>query len=352
MTLYEAVRPLLFALPAETVHDAVKAVVMKPLQRSRVARELVRSRYRVHHPALETEVFGLSYPNPIGLTAGFDKNCEVLPFLADLGFGFVHGGTVTPYGQPGNPRPRMYRLREDRGLVNYVGLPNEGAEAVARRLERQDRPTVPTAIHVDKMNEATHEEAVDHYARVVEKLSPYADYFVVGSCPNTPEDFDKTETEYLEAVFERVQAVNEDDKPILARVRAEDPERQRAIAATIEDSGLDGVVSAAPEVDRDSLRSRHRYEPGNVTGRPATTAATEMVRRLYDEVDIPIIGVGGVDSPEAAYRHIRAGASLVMLYTEFVYRGPSTANQLASGLLDLLEADGFDAVTDAVGVDA
>lgn len=353
ISLYKrVVRPAMFRLSPEQAHEFTKAV-LEDAQRSETIRSLVRSRFQYEHPALETEVFGLEYPNPVGVAAGFDKNCEILPMLSDLGFGFVHGGTVTPRPQQGNPKPRMFRLSEDRGLVNRMGLPNHGADRVARRLEHTALPPVPVAIHVDKMNSSDFETALDDYREAFETLYPYGDYFVVGFCPNTPDEFDKTALEYMDDVFAEIAASNVEDKPVLVRAGREDPddERIRAIVDLVEGHDLDGFVLGTPKRAANGLRSRNRAREGNITGRPVRAKGTELVEKFHRRTDLPIVGTGGVDSAESAYEKIRAGASLVKLYTGFIYEGPATARKINRGLVDLLDRDGFESVEAAVGAD-
>lgn len=351
VSLYKHVmRPLLFRLPPERAHDLTRGL-LSDAQRSEMVRALVRDQYQYEHPALETEVFGLRYPNPVGIAAGFDKNCEILPILSDLGFGFIHGGTVTPRPQHGNPKPRMFRLPEDGGLINRMGLPNHGADRVADRLYRTTLPSVPIAIHVDKMNDSAPVEALDDYRDAFETMYPHGDYFVVGFCPNTPDTFEKTAIEYMDDVFGVIAESNVEGKPVLVRAGRKDPDEDRiaSIVDLVEGHDLDGFVLGTPKRAASGLTSPARNEEGNVTGRPVQSKGTELVRKFHRQTDLPIVATGGVDSAVSAFEKIRAGASLVKLYTGFVYQGPATARTINAGLVKLLKAEGYESIEEAVG---
>jgi dihydroorotate dehydrogenase len=358
VSLYEVVRPALFALPPETAHDLGKRA-MRVAQASRTARRLVRDRYRVSDPRLRVERFGRSFPNPVGVAAGFDKNGEVTRALADLGFGFVEVGTVTPRPQAGNPRPRLFRLRADEGMVNRLGFNGQGAERVRERAEREGfARDVPVGLNVGKMNDSDAETALSDYREVYERLSPFADYAVVNvSCPNTPDAFDESSPEHLRAVFETLAAVrsgDDRDGPLLVKVG---PDATRdglaALVEVVEAHDVDGIVATNTSARRPgSLESPAAAERGGLSGRPLEARATATVRTLAELTDLPIVGVGGVRDAADAYRKLRAGACLVQLYTGFVYGGPSTARRINEGLLRLLDRDGFDSVEAAVGVDA
>ncbi|PSQ18748.1 dihydroorotate dehydrogenase (quinone) [Halobacteriales archaeon QS_8_69_26] len=352
MSLYRLVRPLAFRLPAETAHGLGKGA-LKAAGSLDPVRRLVRGAYRYRHPALRVEAFGVEFPTPVGVAAGFDKNGEATHALADLGFGFVEVGTVTPRPQDGNPRPRLFRLPEDRGMINRLGFNGQGVERVRRRFERRGTPDVPVGVNVGKMNDSGAAVAVEDYRTVLEAVYPYPDYFVVNvSCPNTPDEFDETGPDHLRSLLGALSAANDEDKPILVKVGPDDRRSDLAdLVEIVEEFDVAGVVATNTTTDRPDLSSPHRAEWGGLSGRPLEEKATETVRTLAGLTDLPIVGVGGVDSAQSAYRKIRAGATLVQLYTGFVYGGPSTPREIASGLVDLLERDGFDSVEEAVGAD-
>jgi dihydroorotate dehydrogenase len=354
MTLYSRVRPLAFKLPAETAHVLGKRA-LRAAQSTWTTRALLASTYRYAHPALETELFGCRFGSPVGVAAGFDKNAEVTHALEALGFGFVEIGTVTPYPQSGNDRPRLFRLQEDGAMINRMGFNGDGMEQVRDRLERDGPPQIPLGVNVGKMNSSSEREAVEDYRRVFVRLSPFADYVVVNvSCPNTPDEFDEASPDHLRNIFEALEAENDDDVPILVKIGPDSPrESMLDLVDIVADCDLDGIVATNTTTSREDLESPRREEWGGLSGDPLEERSTAVIRTLatHTDDDLPIVGVGGVDSARSAYEKIRAGASLVQLYTGFVYGGPGTAKRINHGLVELLERDGFSSVEDAVGAD-
>ena len=354
MTLYSRVRPLAFKLPAETAHDLGKRT-LRAAQSTWPTRRALRAAYRYDHPALEVELFGTRFPNPVGVAAGFDKNAEVTHALSALGFGFVEIGTVTPYPQAGNERPRLFRLREDEAMINRMGFNGQGMERVKARLETDGVPDIPLGVNVGKMNSSSETEAIEDYRRVFDRLSPFADYVVVNvSCPNTPDEFDEASPEHLQAIFETLEAENDLGVPILVKIGPDEPEASVLdLVDIVREFDLDGIVATNTSTAREGLESPNREEWGGLSGQPIDARSTDVIRTIAEHTDgeLPIVGVGGVDSAASAYEKIRAGASLVQLYTGFVYGGPSTAKQINRGLATLLERDGFSSVEAAVGAD-
>jgi len=347
--LYRAAKPLLFRLPAETAHTTTKRL-LRTVQGTPVE-DALTARYRVDDLRLHTEVFGLDFPNPVGVAAGFDKNAEVPGMLAGLGFGHVEVGAVTAHGQTGNPRPRLFRLPEDRALVNRMGFNNAGADVVGPRLADTDA-SVPLGVNIGKSKITPLEEAPGDYHYSYERTAAGGDYFVVNvSSPNTPGLRDLQNREHLEAILGRL--LDAGARPLLVKLSPDltDGAVEDALAV-VDDLELDGVVAVNTTTERsDTLRSHNRAETGGLSGAPIEDRATEMVRFVAERTDVPVIGVGGVADAAGAYAKLRAGASLVQLYTALVYEGPALARDINEGLLDLLERDGFDSVEECVGVD-
>jgi dihydroorotate dehydrogenase len=350
VTLYERVRPLLFELPPERAHTMGK-YAMRVAQYVPPARRALAARYQYQHPKLRTECFGVEFPNPVGLAAGFDKNGEVTHTVDALGFGFAEVGTVTPYPQTGNEKPRMFRLPDEEGMINRLGFNGKGAERVRERLEADGPPSIPVGVNVGKMNTSGPEQAIDDYRFVMDRLYDVPDYFVVNvSCPNTPEEYDEQSPEHLRDVFTALETANDDDKPLLVKVGPDSSrEELAALVDIVEAHEVDGIVSTNTTSSRDCLEGEDPDEWGGLSGAPLEDEATRTVHTLSKLTDLPIIGVGGVRDAETAYRKIRHGASLVQLYTGFVYGGPSTARDINRGLVERLERDGFDSIGDAVG---
>ncbi|WP_123537030.1 quinone-dependent dihydroorotate dehydrogenase [Halosimplex salinum] len=345
-------RPLSFALPGETAHTIGKGG-LQALGSTRPTRAALRHRYRYRDPALEVERFDATFPSPVGIAAGFDKNAEAIHGIAALGFGSVEIGTITPDPQNGNPRPRLFRLPADRGLINRVGISSQGADRVRERLDANGTPDVPIGLNVGKMHSSDEAEALADYRRVVDRLSPYADYVVVNvSCPNTAEEFDQQSPAHLRGIFETLEAEDDETTPVLVKVDPDTSEDAlREVVDVGEECGLDGIIATNTASERPDLASPRRYEWGGLSGKPIEDRSTGVVRTLAEYTDLPIIGVGGVDSAISAYAKIRAGASLVQLYTGLVYEGPALSRQINRGLVTLLERDGFESVEDAVGAD-
>ncbi|QDX40080.1 quinone-dependent dihydroorotate dehydrogenase [Salarchaeum sp. JOR-1] len=346
MSIYSAVKPLLFRLPAETAHTTVHAG-LRTLQRTPFL-STVDDALTVESSRLRVRAFKNKFPNPIGVAAGFDKNAEIPRAIEALGFGHVEVGGVTADQQDGNPRPRMFRLREDEAIVNRMGFNNDGADVVGRRLREQSLPDSPVGVNIGKSKAA--EDAPADYRYTYERVADSGDYFVVNvSSPNTPGLRDLQHRDHLEAIF--TELLDAGASPLLVKFS---PDLSRdAIAdgvALAEELGLDGIVAANTTTERDdSLRSPARFEQGGLSGKPLRERATSLVRFVAERTDLPVVGVGGVFTAEDAYKKIRNGASVVQLYTGLVYRGPTIARDINQGLLELLDRDGFDTIEDAVG---
>lgn len=348
MRPYDHLKPLLFRLLPETTHSATHTL-LESVQSTPIERALA-ARYVVDDPRLHTTVFGCEFPNPVGVAAGFDKNSEVPRALSKLGFGHVEVGGVTAEPQVGNPRPRLFRLAEDGALVNRMGFNNHGAERIGERLSRA-RVDVPVGVNLGKSKATPLDEAPADYRHSYEHCAA-GDYFVVNvSSPNTPNLRDLQHREHLEAIFGTLRDAGAN--PLLVKLSPDltDDAIEEALAVA-EEMALDGIIATNTTTERAaSLESDERTEEGGLSGKPLEARATRMVAFVAERTDMPVIGVGGVSSAEGAYRKIRAGASLVQLYTGLVYYGPAIARDINRGLLELLERDGFASVADAVGVD-
>ena len=347
--LYTFAGPLLRALDPETAHGlTIRALKLGLAPRIRVP----------HLRVLETSVFGLTFPNPLGIAAGFDKNSEVPDVMLGLGFGFAETGTVTPLPQAGNPRPRIFRLREDGALINRLGFNNQGLERCGERLAaRQNRPGIVGA------NIGPNKDSVDRiadYLTCFDALAGLADYFTINiSSPNTPGLRGLQDRDALQNLLGQLTAARarrQINVPLLLKIAPDLDERslddvvQVALAA-----GIDGmIVSNTTIAARDGLHSPHRNEEGGLSGRPLFERSTRMLRDVYRLAGgkLALIGAGGVASGPDAYAKIRAGASLVQLYTELTFAGPDLAVNITNELASLLAKDGFAKVGEAVGADA
>ncbi len=304
-------------------------------------------------PRLRTRVAGLDLPNPVGLAAGFDKNAVALAALGRAGFGFVEVGAATPRPQPGNPKPRLFRLTGDRAVINRFGFNNEGAVAIAARLAAR-RPGTLVGLNLGANKDST-DRAAD-FAQVLRVCGPHVDFATVNvSSPNTEKLRDLQGPAALTALLAGVMQARADlarHIPVFLKIAPDlDAEGLAGIAEVAVSSGLDAVIATNTTLSREGLTSAHRAETGGLSGAPLFEKSTRVLARLSHLTDgrIPLIGVGGIDSAETAYAKIRAGASAVQLYSALVYDGMSLVGRVARGLDALLERDGFASVAAAVG---
>lgn len=341
--MYSRLKPYLFRQDPEQVHERVMKVLAWTAEHPAALR-LVGAACTVPDPRLKTRAFGLTFPNPVGLAAGFDKNAVAIPAWAALGFGFVEIGSVTEHAQPGNPKPRLFRLPEDEGLINRLGFNNEGAEVVAARLElyrREEPVTVPVGVNVGKSKVTPLEDAPGDYLASLALLWPHADYFVLNvSSPNTPGLRALQERGHLERLLGEVRAFAADrsPKPVLLKLAPDLDDTGLAEAADMAvQFGLAGLVATNTTVTRTGLRSAVE-ETGGLSGKPLRERSLEVLRFLTSlKTGLPIIAVGGVGTVDDVAERLQAGAALVQLYTSLVYEGPFLLKTLNRGLLQRLE---------------
>lgn len=312
---------------------------------------LVHGKGPVTSPRLATPLAGLHLPNPVGLAAGFDKNAEAIAPLMMSGFGFLEVGAATPRPQPGNPKPRLFRLSEDRAIINRFGFNNDGAEAIAARLAAKPEG-IPTGLNLGA-NKDSADRAAD-FAKVLEICGDHVDFVTVNvSSPNTEKLRDLQGTAALAALLGGVlSARGERTLPVFLKIAPDlDEAGLEGIAEVALASGIDGVIATNTTLDRSGLTSRHAREAGGLSGHPLFARSTTVLRRLYGLTGgkIPLIGVGGIASAQDAYEKILAGASAVQLYSALVYSGLSLAGDIARGLDKLLEKDGVGHISQATG---
>ncbi|WP_300059503.1 quinone-dependent dihydroorotate dehydrogenase [uncultured Roseobacter sp.] len=296
---------------------------------------------------LHTTLAGLSLPNPVGLAAGFDKNAEAIAPLARAGFGFLEVGAATPLAQPGNPRPRLFRLHEDAAAINRFGFNNDGMDAIGRRLKTA-WAQIPVGLNLGA-NKTSPNRAAD-FATVMAHLCEDVDFATVNvSSPNTEKLRDLQGPAALAALLDGVMQVR-GDTPVFLKIAPDLTDADIAdIAVVARDAGVDAIIATNTTLSRDGLTSRNAQETGGLSGQPLFGRSTRVLAQLSAHTDIPLIGVGGVGSAEQAYAKIRAGASAVQLYTALVYGGLSLVQEIAAGLDALLARDGFANVREAVG---
>jgi dihydroorotate dehydrogenase len=340
VSLYSLFRPLAFALDAETAHRAtIAALKLAPVQHPPRFPDSLRSR-----------LAGLDFATPIGLAAGFDKDAEVPEQMLGLGFGFVEVGTITPRPQAGNPKPRLFRLAEDLAVINRMGFNNAGQPAAWQRLQRCMHGPGVIGVNVGANKDSV--DRIADYTAGVRSMSPVARYITINvSSPNTPGLRGLQDEGALDDLLAAV-AEGRTDKPIFLKVAPDlnEGDSERIVRVAI-DQKIDALIVGNTTLSRPPLKSRYAGEQGGLSGEPLKALALETLRRFRAASggEIPLIGVGGISNADDAWERIRAGASLVQLYTAMVYEGPGIARRIARGLAERLKREGLASIADAVG---
>jgi dihydroorotate dehydrogenase len=364
--LYKSlVRPWLFRKDPETSHETI----LELLARLEFLYGTFENFYKVEDDRLVVKIGPLTFLNPVGLAGGFDKNVTAPKMISAFGFGFMEVGAITAQAQPGNPKPRLYRLPEDLALINRLGFNNEGADAIALKLDRLSarggRPKIPLGMNIGRTKIVETKDAVADFLTCFEKLFPHGDFFTLNvSSPNTPNLRDLQERSLLQDLLTAVQERNRqlaagasiEPKPVFVKIA---PDMKFAqvdeIIDVAESTQLTGIVATnATAFMRENLRSPNGPEPGGLSGRPITAMVTQFIAHIYQVTGgrLPIIGVGGIFDARDAYDKIKAGANAVQIYTGWIYEGPSAVKRINQGLLQLLKRDGLNHIAQAVGVGA
>lgn len=343
------IKPILFLLSPETAHHfamkSLKLILSIPGKKY-----FFKKFFIIENSKLSKKVFGLNFPNPVGLAAGFDKNAQYIDELACLGFGFVEIGTVTPKPQPGNPRPRLFRLPKDQGLINRMGFNNDGVDKVVERLKKK-KSRIIVGGNIGKNKVTTNEDAVKDYEICFEKLFDHVDYFVVNvSSPNTPGLRELQEKGPLTKILNNLQKINyqkQNVKPILLKIAPDlTKEQLNDIIEIVKETKINGVIATNTTISREKLKTRNpkpalpagRLETigsGGLSGQPVKEKSTEVIKYLNEKSNgaFNIIGVGGIHSYEDAKEKLNAGADLVQIYTGFIYSGPTLPKQICKEIL-------------------
>lgn len=336
------IRPIFFLFDPEKIHYFTFSLV-KFLSKIPFVSSIFRSLYKVEDRKLERNLFGLTFKNPVGLAAGFDKNAVLYNELADFGFGFIEIGTVTPEGQVGNPKQRLFRLKDDKGIINRMGFNNEGLEAAISQLKK-NKGKVIIGGNIGKNTATNPEDYTADYTKCFEELHPYVDYFVLNvSCPNVSSHAKLEDADYLKELITEVQKINNSksaQKPILLKIAPDlNTNQLDEIIDLVADTKIDGVIASNTSIDRTGLKaSEERLKEignGGLSGQPIKEKSTKVIKYLADNSNkaFPIIGVGGIHSEKDALEKIDAGADLVQVYTGFIYEGPSLVKRINKAIL-------------------
>ena len=343
MSFYSFLRSLLFLLDPEIAHR----ITINYLK-------MVRSKKPKSYNVLRSNVFGLNFPNPVGIAAGFDKNAEVAENLINLGFGFSEVGTVTPNPQPGNPKPRIFRLKDDEAIINRLGFNSDGFDQVKTRLGKINDSIVGVNIGANKDSKDFSED----YIRGIKFFSTLASYITINiSSPNTPGLRKLEVLENLDVLLDKINNLHKEDLlikiPILLKISPDlESDNLKYLCDKVLSSEIDGLIISNTTVARNSITSNLAQE-GGLSGRPLFKSSTLQLRKVYKYTngEIPLVGVGGIDSAEKAYEKIKNGASLVQLYTGLVYNGPKLIKNINKDLSILIEKDGYNNISEAIGVE-
>ncbi|MFM6975785.1 MAG: quinone-dependent dihydroorotate dehydrogenase [Sphingobacteriaceae bacterium] len=340
--MYSLLKALLFQFDPEKIHHAVTAF-LKRLFRFSSIKNLTKKAFELNDERLHREVLGLKFKNPVGLAAGFDKNAQYIEEFAALGFGFIEIGTVTPLPQPGNDKPRMFRLPADEGLINRMGFNNQGVDVAADRLKNVNREELVIGGNIGKNKLTPNEEAVNDYIICFDRLFEVVDYFVVNvSSPNTPGLRELQEKEPLMHILNTLQERNnqkEKPKPILLKIAPDLTDEQlNDIVEIVQTTKISGIIATNTTLSREGLTSGEslKNQMGGLSGKPLRKRSTEVIAYLHQKSkgSFPIIGVGGIHSPADALEKLNAGASLVQLYTGFIYEGPGLIKEINRQILN------------------
>ena len=339
--MYQIIKPLLFKFDPENIHHFVTGG-LRAANRVWGVKTILKNAFQLEDKRLERDVFGLKFKNPLGLAAGFDKNADFIDELAGFGFGFIEIGTVTPLPQPGNEKPRMFRLTEDEALINRMGFNNQGVDVVAHRLRTLDRKGLIIGGNIGKNKLTPNEDALSDYIKCFDQLFDVVDYFVVNvSSPNTPGLRELQEKEPLKNILNTLQQRNRKNdisRPILLKIAPDLSDSQLDdIVEIVVETKIAGVIATNTTILRESLLSPESLtkETGGLSGKPLKNRSTEVIRYLSEKSGkaFTIIGVGGIHSPEDALEKLDAGATLIQIYTGFVYEGPGLVKKILKGLL-------------------
>jgi len=336
------IRPLLFLFDPEKVHYFTFSVI-KVLHKIPFVPGIIRSMFQVNDKRLERTVFGITFKNPVGLAAGFDKNAVLYNELANFGFGFIEIGTVTPKEQAGNPKKRLFRIKDDQGIINRMGFNNDGIEPAIENLKK-NKGQVIIGGNLGKNTSTLPENYTEDYCEVFKALHSYVDYFVLNvSCPNVGSHAKLNDKDYLVELISTVQELNTKEakqKPILLKIAPDlNNEQLDEIIELVAETKIDGVIASNTSTTRDHLKaSKERLQEignGGVSGQPMKAQSTKVIQYLADNSNksFPIIGVGGIHSAEDALEKINAGADLVQIYTGFIYEGPSLIKKINKAIL-------------------
>lgn len=347
---YQNLKKILFKLDPETAHT-VAGFALRSMAHCPVLLRCVKERYFVTHPMLQQKIFEKTFQNPVGLGAGFDKNGQYITAMPTLGMGFTEIGTVTPKPQDGNAKPRLFRLIEDQSLQNAMGFNNKGADYMLQRLKKLYFFDYPLGINIGKNKLTSEADALEDYETLFRAFKNYGDYIVINiSSPNTPGLRDLQNEAFINAIFSMAKEIT--SQPVLLKIAPDmEPEDAIALCRTAVDTGAAGIIATNTTIDY-SLTT-HAKEFGGISGALLREKSYQLFKAIGQALygKTLLISVGGIDSAEEAYKRIKAGASLVQIYSMLVYKGPTLIKEINEGIITLLKSDGYNHISEAIGAD-
>ena len=349
---YNNLKKILFKLDPETAHS-IAGLGLRAVSHCPTIQNMIKNQNFVTDPILQQTIFGRNFQNPVGLGAGFDKNGQYITSMPTMGFGYTEIGTVTPLPQDGNPKPRLFRLIEDQSIQNAMGFNNKGSDYMLERLNKLYFLDYPLGINIGKNKLTSEENALNDYEILFEAFKNYGDYIVINiSSPNTPGLRDLQNESFIKAIFAMAKEIT--SQPVLLKI-APDMEAQDAIdlCNVAVEAGAAGIIATNTTIDYSLTDSSQKQDFGGISGALLTEKSYQLFRAIAKELygKTLLISVGGIDSAEEAYRRIKAGASLVQVYSMLVYKGPALIKEINEGLIKLLQADGYKHISEAIGAD-
>jgi len=347
---YQNLKKILFKLDPETAHS-VAGLGLRSIAHCPTLLHFVKEQNFITHPMLQQNIFGRTFQNPVGLGAGFDKNGQYITAMPTMGFGFTEIGTVTPRPQGGNAKPRLFRLIEENSIQNAMGFNNKGSHYMLQRLKKLYFFDYPIGINIGKNKVTPEEEALKDYETLFKAFKNYGDYIVINiSSPNTPGLRDLQNENFIKAIFDMAKEIT--TQPVLLKIAPDmEPEDAIALCKSAVKAGAAGIIATNTTIDY-SLTS-HAKDFGGISGALLTQKSYQLFKAIAKELygKTLLISVGGIDSAEEAYRRIKAGASLVQVYSMLIYKGPSLIKEINEGILKLLKKDGYTHISEAIGAD-
>jgi len=347
---YETAKKILFQFNPETAHF-IGGMALKALPYTPIVLKALKNHYFVEDPSIKQTLFGREFKNPVGLAAGFDKNGEYITAMPTLGFGYTEIGTITPLPQIGNPRPRLFRLKEDRSIQNAMGFNNYGSEYMVKRLNKLYFFDYPIGINIGKNKLTPEDKALDDYEKLLHTFKGYGDYIIINiSSPNTPGLRDLQNEKFITDLFTMAKEIT--DQPIFLKIAPDmTPEDAIVLCNSAVNAGASGIIATNTTIDYSV--TKHAKDFGGISGALVREKSYELFKAIGKELygKTMLISVGGIETAEDAYRRIKAGATLIQVYSMLIYNGPKMIKEINEGLIELLKADGYNHISEAIGAD-